>query len=65
MKNGGKVETRGGLKRRRENNFGTPCEIIGKLKGGGGSVGIWACSRTATEREIHSRWVVCMLGRRR
>ena len=37
----------------------------GKLKGGGGPMGIWECSRNATGRERNSGWAIGMLGRRR
>ena len=46
-------------------NFEPPWKTHGKLKEGGGEVGRWACSRTATGRERKSVWVIGMLGRRR
>ena len=55
----------GGAKRRRKNNFGPPWRTRGKLKGVGGAVGRWACSRTATGRERKSGLVIGMLGQRR
>ena len=48
-----------------EKNFGPPWKTHGKLKGGGGAVGRWACSRTTTGQERNSGWVIGMLGRRR
>ena len=65
MKEGGGGGRFGGTKRRRKNNFGPPWKNHGKLKGGGGAVGRWACSITATGRERKSGWVIGMLGRRR
>ena len=47
-----------------ENNFGPPWKTHGELKGGGGAVWIWACSSTATVREMKSGWLIGMLGRR-
>ena len=61
MKEGGRGGSCGGAKRQQENNFGTPCKTRGKLKGGGGAVGGWACSRTTTGRERKSGWVIGML----
>ena len=46
-------------------NFGPPCKTHGKLKGGGGAVGGWECSRIKTGRERKSGWLIGMLGRRR
>ena len=63
MKEGGVGGRCGGTKRRRENNIGTPWKTRGKLKGGGGAVGRWACSRTATGRERKFGWVIGILGR--
>ena len=39
---GGAGGRRGGAKIRHRNNFGPPWQTHEKLKGGGGSVGIWA-----------------------
>ena len=61
MKEGVKGEKSGGAKRRQKNKFGQPWKTHGKLKGGGGAVGRWACSRTATGRERKSGWVIGML----
>ena len=58
-------ERRGGAKRQRKNNFGPPWQTRGKLKGRGGAVGRWACSRTATGMERKSGWVIGILGRRK
>ena len=33
----------------------------GKLKGGGGAVGIWACSSTANGRDRKSVWIIGVL----
>ena len=46
-------------------NSGPPWNNRGKLKGGGGAVGRWACSRTSTGRDRKYGWVTGMLGRRR
>ena len=54
MKEGGGGGRFGGAKRRRKNNFGTPWKTQRNLKGGGGAVGRWECSRTATIRERES-----------
>ena len=48
-----------------EKNFRPPWKTRGKLKGGGGAVGRYACSRIATVRERKSGWVIGMMGRRR
>ena len=58
----GERERRGGAKRQRGNNFGSPWNMSGKLKGGGGLVGTWSFSMTATGRERKSRLVVSMMG---
>ena len=65
MKEGGGGGRCGGAKRRRRNNFGPAWKIYGKLKGGGGAVVRWTCSRTATRRERKFWWVIGMLGCRR
>ena len=44
-----------GTKRRRKNNFRPPRKTHGELKGGG-AVGRWACSKTATRRERKYGW---------
>ena len=44
--------------------IGPPWKTRGKLKGGVGAVGRWACSRTITGRERKSGWVIGMMGRR-
>ena len=48
-----------------EKNFRPPWNTHGKLKGGGGAVGRWACIRTTNGRESKSEWVIVMLGQRR
>ena len=48
-----------------EKQFGPLWKTRRKLKGGGGAVGIWACSRTTTGTESKSGWLIVMLGRRR
>ena len=64
-KEGGEGERRGGAKRQHKNNLGPLWKISRKLKGGGGLVGRWACSRTATRRERKSGWVFGMMGLRK
>ena len=64
MKEGGGGGKCGGANRRRKNNFGPTWKTRGKLKGGGGAVGIWACSRTETRRDRKYGWVIAMMGRR-
>ena len=65
MKEGGGRGRCGGAKRRQKNNFGPPWKTRGEIKGGGGAVGRWACSRTVIVRERKYGWVIGMLGRRR
>ena len=70
MCKGDKVEEGGGVGRcggakRRQKQFGTTWKNCGKLKGEGGAVGRWACSRTETEGETKSGWVISMLGHRK
>ena len=65
MKEGGGGGRCGGAKRHRKNDFGTPWKIYGKINGGGGAVGRWAYSRTATGRERNYGWVIGMLEQRR
>ena len=55
----------GGTKMQRKKRSGTPCQTRGKLKGGGGAVERWACSRTATGRDRKYGWVIGILGQRR
>ena len=55
---------RGGAKRRRKNNFRPPWQTRGKLKGGGGALGRWVCSRTANAMESKSGLYIDILGRR-
>ena len=64
MKEGGGRGRCGGANRRRKNDFGPPWKTCGELKGGGVAVGRWACSRTATGRDIKSGLVIDILGRR-
>ena len=65
MKEGGGGGRFGGAKRQRKHNFSPPWKTHGKLKLGGGALGIWACSRTATGSDRNSWLVIGMLGRRR
>ena len=51
--------------RRDEKNFGPHWKTRGKLKGVGGALGGWACSRTTIGRERKSGWVIGMMGQRR
>ena len=62
MKEGGIGGRCGGAKRQQKNNLGPPWKTCGKLKGGGGAVGRWECSRTTTGRERKSGWEIGMLG---
>ena len=64
MKEGGGGGRCSGAKRQRKNNFGPPWNTRGKIKGGGGAVGRWVCSRNSTRREGKSGWVIGMLGQR-
>ena len=63
MMEGGRGGRCGDAKRRREKNFGPPWNTCRKLKVGGGAVGRWACSRTATRRERKYGWVIGILRR--
>ena len=65
MKEGGGGGRCDGAKTQQKNNFGPPWKNCDKLKGGGGVVGRWACSRTTTGRERKSGWAIGMLGRGR
>ena len=51
--------------RGKRKNFGPPWQTYGKQKGGGGAMGRWVCSRTATRSKRKSGWVIGMLVRRR